>query len=219
MQLQEDVSLPSSRKRTRDNHGDESFVVTITIDQCLVKRIMVDTGHSINVLFKETFQQMGIPWNKVTPYVAPLVGFTGQIVKLEGKVTLPISVKDTRHMKAKTLFPSTRDNGINKYTVKTRITQTRHLRTNLLIGARTKQNKCLDTWILNTDEYTGPHTRGVGFTLEDPQGQQYAYAIKFLFHVSNNKAKYEALLVGLRMARSLKLTHLLVRNDSQVVIG
>ncbi|KAI5661430.1 hypothetical protein M9H77_20753 [Catharanthus roseus] len=43
--------------------------------------------------------------------------------------------------------------------------------------------------------------------------------MKFLFLVSNNEAEYEALLAGLRMANSLKLTRILVRIDSQVVIG
>ncbi|KAI5675951.1 hypothetical protein M9H77_06901 [Catharanthus roseus] len=56
-------------------------------------------------------------------------------------------------------------------------------------------------------------------TIKNPKGHQYAYAIKFLFPVSNKEAEYEALLVALWMAKSLKLTHILVRSDSQVVIG
>lgn len=65
----------------------------------------------------------------------------------------------------------------------------------------------------------GKKTQRCSFILDDPDGHQYAYAIKFLFFVSNNKAEYEALFVGLCMAQSLKLTHLCVRSDSQVVIG
>lgn len=41
---------------------------------------------------------MGIPLDKVIPYVAYLVGFIPQTVTSEGKVTLPISVKDIGHM-------------------------------------------------------------------------------------------------------------------------
>lgn len=54
-----------------------------------------DTGSFVNVLFKNTFSQMGISWDCVFLYVAPLVGFSGQTTKSEGKITLPISVNDT----------------------------------------------------------------------------------------------------------------------------
>lgn len=43
--------------------------------------------------------------------------------------------------------------------------------------------------------------------------------MKFTFPVSINEAEYEALRTGLQMALSLKITHLLVKGDSQVVIG
>ncbi|KAI5658790.1 hypothetical protein M9H77_27583 [Catharanthus roseus] len=36
---------------------------------------------------------------------------------------------------------------------------------------------------------------------------------------NNNEVEYEALLAGLRMVKSLKLTHILVQSNSQVVIG
>lgn len=67
----------------------------MTIDQCVVKRILVDTSSSVNVIFKDTFKQMDIPWDKVIPYATPLVGFTGQTVKYDGKISLPISISDT----------------------------------------------------------------------------------------------------------------------------
>lgn len=38
----QDVGLPTSRKRTGDAHNDDPLVITMTIDQYLVKRILVD---------------------------------------------------------------------------------------------------------------------------------------------------------------------------------
>ncbi|KAI5654663.1 hypothetical protein M9H77_31850 [Catharanthus roseus] len=50
----------------------------MTIDQCVVKHILVDTGSFINSFFTNNFNQMGISWNHVLPYAALLVGFFGQ---------------------------------------------------------------------------------------------------------------------------------------------
>lgn len=57
--------------------------------------------------------------------------------------------------------------------------------------------------------------QSAGFILEDLDAHQYAYAMKFLFPVSNIEAEYEALLAGLRMTCNLKITHLFIRSDSQ----
>ncbi|KAI5653314.1 hypothetical protein M9H77_30501 [Catharanthus roseus] len=55
-------------------------------------------------------------------------------------------------------------------------------------------SKTPDTWTLNTNGSARENTKGASFILEDPDGHQYAYAMKFLFPVSNNEGEYEALL-------------------------
>lgn len=50
----QDVGLLTSPKQLREVHCADLLVVTMTINQCLVKRILVDTDSSVNVLFKET---------------------------------------------------------------------------------------------------------------------------------------------------------------------
>lgn len=50
----------------------------------------------------------------------------------------------------------------------------------------------VDIWILNIDSSTGEKHKGAGFIIEDPDGHQYACAMKFLFRVSNNETEYEA---------------------------
>lgn len=51
----------TSRKHSSEGIFDDLLVVTMLIDHCLVKRILVDTGSSINILFKDTLMQMEIP--------------------------------------------------------------------------------------------------------------------------------------------------------------
>lgn len=70
----------------------------MTIDQCIAKRILVDTDSSANVHCKNTFLQMDILRSQETPYVEPLVGFTGQTNQSEGKISLPVNVGNTAYM-------------------------------------------------------------------------------------------------------------------------
>jgi ribonuclease HI len=60
---------------------------------------------------------------------------------------------------------------------------------------------------------------GVGVLLISPQGEQLKYILQIFWKVSNNKAEYEALLHGLRLAISLGIKRLLVYDDSAVVIN
>lgn len=73
-------------------------------------------------------------------------------------------------------------------------------------------------WILNVDGSASEEIKVWDSSWKIPDGHRLAYAMKFMFHVSNNEAEYEALIVGLQKAQILKITHF-VRSDSQIVIG
>jgi ribonuclease HI len=60
---------------------------------------------------------------------------------------------------------------------------------------------------------------GAGVLLISPTGEQLKYVLQIFWKVSNNKAEYEALLHGLRLAASLGIKRLLVYDDSAVVIN
>jgi ribonuclease HI len=58
-----------------------------------------------------------------------------------------------------------------------------------------------------------------GVLLISPKGEQLKYVFQNFWKVSNNEAKYEALLHGLRLAISLGIKQLLVYGDSSVVFN
>ena len=60
---------------------------------------------------------------------------------------------------------------------------------------------------------------GAGVLLISPKGEQLKYILQIFCKVSNNEAKYEALLHGLRLAISLGIKRLMVYGDSMVVIN
>ena len=59
---------------------------------------------------------------------------------------------------------------------------------------------------------------GAGLLFISPLGVHMRYVVRLHFPVSNNMAKYEALLSGLRIAIELGVKRLDVRGDSQLVI-
>ncbi|GKA03928.1 reverse transcriptase domain-containing protein [Tanacetum coccineum] len=53
--------------------------------------------------------------------------------------------------------------------------------------------------------------------LTNPEGTEFTYALRFKFDASNNEAKYEALMAGLRIAKQMDVKNLVVKVDSCLV--
>ncbi|KAM2239389.1 hypothetical protein ACFXTI_008947 [Malus domestica] len=74
-----------------------------------------------------------------------------------------------------------------------------------------------DFWHLHVDgtsNYKGSKESVVLVTLN---GSMLEQAITLGFKVSNNEAKYEALLAGLRMAKDLAVKKFIIHSDSQLI--
>ncbi|KAK6153353.1 hypothetical protein DH2020_012992 [Rehmannia glutinosa] len=73
---------------------DDPMVVSLTIANYEVKRVLVDNGSSADILFYDAFEKMRIGRELLKPMKTPLVGFTGEAVEPEGIITLPLTVGD-----------------------------------------------------------------------------------------------------------------------------
>lgn len=60
-----------------------------------VRRIMVDTGSSVNVMYKKCFDQMGLGQDQLMSSLEPLYGFTGEAVVPKGRIRLPLTVTES----------------------------------------------------------------------------------------------------------------------------
>jgi ribonuclease HI len=74
-------------------------------------------------------------------------------------------------------------------------------------------------WVMYFDSSLKLEGAGAGVLLISPMGEQLKYVLQIFWKLSNNKAEYEALLHGLRLAASLGIKRLLVYGDSAVVIN
>ncbi|KAL0420635.1 UNVERIFIED_CONTAM: hypothetical protein Slati_3086400 [Sesamum latifolium] len=73
-------------------------------------------------------------------------------------------------------------------------------------------------WLLHVDGSSTAQGSGVGIVITTPQGEDLEFAIKFGFKASNNEAKYEALVIGMRKSHETGAKHLLEYLDSQLVV-
>nr|GEW48269.1 reverse transcriptase domain-containing protein [Tanacetum cinerariifolium] len=60
-----------------------------------------------------------------------------------------------------------------------------------------------DPWTLFTDGSSCIDGFGAGRILTNPEGAKFTYALRFRFDATNNEAKYEALIAGLRIAEKI----------------
>jgi ribonuclease HI len=77
-----------------------------------------------------------------------------------------------------------------------------------------------DFWRLYCDGASrgNPGPAGAGAVLYDPRGNLAAQASEFLGEATNNVAEYQALLLGLKLARDLKVPRLRLLADSQLLV-
>jgi ribonuclease HI len=70
---------------------DDALVVTLTVANHGIHRILVDNGSSADILYWPAFQQMGIDRERIKPFTSPLVGFGGEVVFPIGIIPLPVT--------------------------------------------------------------------------------------------------------------------------------
>jgi ribonuclease HI len=74
-------------------------------------------------------------------------------------------------------------------------------------------------WVMHFDGSLNLQGVGAGVTLTSPNGDVLKYVVRLDFRATNNMAKYEGLLAGLRAAAGMGIRRLLVLGDSQLVVN
>ena len=82
-----------------------------------------------------------------------------------------------------------------------------------------QNNKGAPQWIVHVDGSSTQHVGGIGIILRSPKGDCLKYASRLQFQVTNNEAEYEALIMGLNLAKAMGVDSVVVHSDSQLVIG
>lgn len=75
----DEISFTAKEKeRVLAPHHD-ALVISLTVADGLVKRILVDNRSSSSILFQAAYQDLGLEERALTRSITPLVGFNGEV--------------------------------------------------------------------------------------------------------------------------------------------
>ena len=77
----------------------------------------------------------------------------------------------------------------------------------------------LKWWTLNVNGAFRKTGADIILQLKSPAGEKIEQAIRLGFSASNNELEYEVILVGIELAAIVSADKLLIRSDSQLVVG
>ena len=76
-----------------------------------------------------------------------------------------------------------------------------------------------ERWTIQTDGSLAQRRGGVRVVITTLDEEILKYGVQLKFPATNNEAKYEGILTGLRLRKVLGVKNLLVQNDSKLMIG
>ncbi|VFQ62046.1 unnamed protein product [Cuscuta campestris] len=75
----------------------DALVIKVEINNVVVHRTLVNTSSSVNIMYINTFKELGLSRGDLKPIRTPLSGFTGDTIEGEGTITVKAGVGDGTH--------------------------------------------------------------------------------------------------------------------------
>ncbi|XP_074289120.1 uncharacterized protein LOC141614257 [Silene latifolia] len=72
---------------------DDALTITLSIGNCTVRKVLVDTGSSVNLVMLETLKTMGFDKENLIKKSVPQVGFSGETAHSVGEITIPTYIE------------------------------------------------------------------------------------------------------------------------------
>ncbi|XP_064986948.1 uncharacterized protein LOC135625788 [Musa acuminata AAA Group] len=85
-----EITFPTGAAEQPDH--DDALVISARVANAHMRRIMVDTGSSADILYLDNFQKLGLARRNLSPMCSTLTGFTGDSISPLGAITLPLTL-------------------------------------------------------------------------------------------------------------------------------
>ena len=71
---------------------DDALVITLRIGGYDVKRVLVDQGSAVEVMYPDLYKGLNLKPEDLSPYDSSLVSFEGKIVTSKGMIRMPVQI-------------------------------------------------------------------------------------------------------------------------------
>ena len=82
--------LEEDARWVKQSHNDP-LVIMLMIEGFNTRRVLVDNGSSVDIVYFSTFQQLKVDPKRLLPFESPLISFSGDKVYPRGIVTLMVT--------------------------------------------------------------------------------------------------------------------------------
>ncbi|KAF2592384.1 hypothetical protein F2Q70_00043571 [Brassica cretica] len=84
------ISFKGGATVSRAKPRNDLLVIELTIRDVDVARVLIDTGSSADIIFKDTLEKTGIEQSKIVKYPSPLLGLSGETTMAYGSINLAV---------------------------------------------------------------------------------------------------------------------------------
>ncbi|KAL0286608.1 UNVERIFIED_CONTAM: hypothetical protein Sangu_2725900 [Sesamum angustifolium] len=87
---QEEISFNSQDMDPMRNQNNDALVISATLANFLVKKVLVDSGSLVDTIFYDAYVQLGIDNAQLWKVNTPLTSFSGEMIEALGEMILPL---------------------------------------------------------------------------------------------------------------------------------
>ena len=99
--LQDDITFKDEDPTGIITPTEDPMVITIDLGPAIVRRVLVDSGASVNILFFSAFHRMKLSMGDVKACQNKVHGFTGQAVQPIGVISLLVELREGKQKAAR----------------------------------------------------------------------------------------------------------------------